>query len=104
MAKSGFDWVWLLSVWQHGFRRGSKYRGPTLSGGGSSQETLPDLSEEDIGGSGFAITGYTVHPSLGGDAALARLRKRLRERGLRLMLDFVPNHTGMDHPWVDDHR
>ena len=52
---------------------------------------------------GFAITGYTVHPDLGGDAALARLRERLRARGLRLMLDFVPNHTGLDHPWVEDH-
>ncbi len=52
---------------------------------------------------GFAITGYTVDPELGGDAALARLRKRLRTRGLRLMLDFVPNHTALDHPWVEDH-
>ena len=34
---------------------------------------------------------------------LARLRKRLRERGLRLMLDFVPNHMALDHPWIDDH-
>ena len=67
------------------------------------EETLPDLREEDIAGSGFAITGYTVHPSLGGDAALARLRERLRQRGLRLMLDFVPNHTALDHPWVEDH-
>ena len=67
------------------------------------QETLPDLRDEDIAGSGFAITGYTVHADLGGDAALARLRERLRERGLRLMLDFVPNHTGLDHPWVEDH-
>ncbi|MFI5008631.1 MAG: alpha-amylase family glycosyl hydrolase, partial [Solirubrobacterales bacterium] len=67
------------------------------------QETLPDLSEDDIAGSGFAITGYTVHPSLGGDPALARLRDRLRKRGLRLMLDFVPNHTALDHPWVESH-
>jgi hypothetical protein len=34
-----------------------------------------------------------VHHALGGDAALARIRQRLKERGLRLMLDFVPNHT-----------
>ena len=24
-------------------------------------------------------------------------------RGLRLLLDFVPNHTGLDHPWVEEH-
>ena len=34
---------------------------------------------------------------------VARLRERLRTRGLRLMLDFVPDHTGLDHPWVEDH-
>ena len=67
------------------------------------EETLPDLRDEDIPGSGFAITGYTVHQALGGDAALARLRERLRQRGLKLMLDFVPNHMGLDHPWVDEH-
>jgi len=44
-----------------------------------------------------------VHDRLGGDAALVRLRERLRQRGLRLLLDFVPNHTGLDHPWVEDH-
>jgi glycosidase len=66
-------------------------------------ETLPDLRDEDIAGSGFAITGYTVHTQLGGAAALARLRERLRQRGLRLLLDFVPNHTGLDHPWVEEH-
>jgi hypothetical protein len=51
----------------------------------------------------FCSGGYTVHRDLGGDAALARLRERLRKRGLRLMLDIVPNHTGPDHPWVEDH-
>ena len=67
------------------------------------QETLPDLREKDIAGSGFAITGYTVHENLGGDAALARLRQRLRQRGPQLMLDFLFNHMGLGHPWIEEH-
>jgi glycosidase len=102
LAEKGFDWIWLLSVWQTGLaaqrvsRTNSEWRK-------EFNETLPDLREEDIPGSGFAITGYTVHQNLGGDAALARLREKLRKRGLRLMLDFVPNHIALDHPWVEDH-
>jgi hypothetical protein len=98
----GFDWIWLLSVWITGFasqqisRAHRELRREFL-------DTLPDLREDDIAGSGFAITGYTVPPSLGGDAALARIRQRLRDRGMRLMLDFVPNHTARDHPWVEEH-
>ena len=77
LAAQGFDWVWLLSVWQTGLagqqvsRRNPEWRK-------EFQETLPDLQEDDIAGSGFAITGYTVPQALGGDAALARLRERLR--------------------------
>jgi hypothetical protein len=98
----GFDWVWLLSVWRTGLA-GQRASRENPEWRREFQETLPDLSEEDIAGSGFAITGYTVHPSLGGDPALARFRDRLRTRGLRLMLDFVPNHTALDHPWVEAH-
>ena len=102
LATMGFDWIWLLSVWQTG--PGRTARLPHQPGVAHEfQDTLPDLREEDIAGSGFAITGYSVHDRLGGDAALARLRERLRSRGLRLLLDFVPNHTGMDHPWVEEH-
>jgi glycosidase len=102
LAQMGFDWIWFLSVWQTGLAGQRVSRSiPELRR--EFQETLPDLREEDIAGSGFAITGYTVHQQLGGDEALSRLRERLRQRGLRLMLDFVANHTALDHPWVELH-
>ena len=40
---------------------------------------------------------------MGGNDAMERLRDRLHQRGLKLMLDFVPNHTAPDHPWVQSH-
>jgi glycosidase len=102
LTQKGFDWVWLLSVWQTGpaaqqvSRSNPDWRR-------EFHETLPDLRDEDIPGSGFAITGYAVHADLGGDDALARLRERLKKRGLKLLLDFVPNHMGLGHPWVNQH-
>lgn len=102
LAKMGFDWIWFLSVWQIG-PAGQRVSRSHHEWRREFEETLPDLREDDIAGSGFAITGYTVHRDLGGDAALARLRQRLRKRGLKLLLDFVPNHTGLDHPWVEAH-
>jgi hypothetical protein len=102
LAKQGFDWVWLLSVWQTGMA-GQRVSRTNAGWRKEFQETLPDLREADIAGSGFAITAYAVSPNLGGDAALARVRQRLAERGLKLMLDFVPNHMALDHPWIENH-
>jgi hypothetical protein len=102
VAARGFGWIWWLGVWQTGAagravsRADAKLRAEL-------QHALPDLRDQDITGSPFAITGYRVHEDFGGDGALARLRERLARRGLKLLLDFVPNHTGRDHPWVDEH-
>jgi hypothetical protein len=102
LVEMGFDWIWFLSVWQTGpaaqaiSRANHEWRRDFA-------ETLSDLKDEDIAGSGFAIQSYTIHHDLGGPAALARLRQRLGERGLKLMLDFVPNHMAPDHRWVDEH-
>jgi glycosidase len=102
LAAKGFDWIWLLSVWQTGVvaqevsRTNPQWRH-------DFEETLPDLTNDDIAGSGFAITAYKVHQDLGGDSAVARLRGRLRRLGMNLMLDFVCNHMAIDHPWVHEH-
>jgi hypothetical protein len=102
LARTGFNVIWFLSVWSTGLA-GQKVSRSQEGWRREFRETLPDLKEEDIGGSGFAITAYSVHPALGGDAALARLRRRLNDRGLKLLLDFVPNHMALDHPWVENH-
>ncbi|HET9277042.1 MAG TPA: alpha-amylase family glycosyl hydrolase [Flavitalea sp.] len=102
LAEMGFDWIWFLSVWSTG-ETAQKISRNNPEWRHDFETTLPDLQEQDIAGSGFAITGYYVHPGLGGDEALKRLRERLQKRGLKLMLDFVPNHMAPDHPWVNDH-
>jgi hypothetical protein len=102
LGRDGFDLVWLLGVWQTGeaARRVSATNPEWLA---EYHRVLPDFRESDVCGSCFAVRDYHVHADFGGDEALARLRERLRERGLRLVLDFVPNHVAPDHPWVERH-
>ncbi len=98
----GFDWVWLLGVWRTGtLGQQIALELPELRE--VYQQFLPNYDEEDVCGSPFAITAFAVSPDLGGDLGLTHLRDRLQARGIRLMLDFIPNHTARDHPWITLH-
>ena len=54
---------------------------------------------------GYDVSDYTsVHPELGTMEDLEELIDRAGERGIHILLDFVPNHTSDQHEWFMDSR
>jgi hypothetical protein len=90
----GFTHIWLMGAWTSGPRA----RAEALKHFGS--QALPDWTEAEVVGSPYAIAEYLVPPALGGENGLRTFRRNLHQHGLKLLLDFVPNHVGVDHPWV----
>ena len=66
----------------------------------SFREALPDLRSEDVIGSPYCVRRYVAADMFGGRDGLAAARAALAARGVRLILDYVPNHVAPDHPWV----
>ncbi len=102
LAELGFDAVWLMGVWE----RSPAGIAIALENEGlveSFRRALPDFGTEDAVGSPYCIRDYRVDAHLGGPEGLAAARAALAERGIGLILDFVPNHVAPDHPWTDAH-
>ncbi|MBD3410494.1 MAG: glycosidase [Ignavibacteriales bacterium] len=91
LAALGFNYVWLMGVWETVEKTIEKYAlTPELEA--EYRRALKDYDRRDVVGSPFAVADYDAREDLGGDAALARLRERMRGYGLKLLLDFIPNH------------
>ena len=102
LGAHGFDAVWLMGVWE----RSPAGIDISMRNAGLLEDfrrALPDFSAKDNVGSPYCVRRYVVDAHLGGPAGLAAARRSLRERGSRLILDFVPNHVAPDHPWVAGH-
>jgi hypothetical protein len=102
LAALGVDAIWLMGVWERspaGIRIALANEGLMAD----FRRALPDLEPADVVGSPYCVRRYVVDGHLGGPDGLAAARGMLRERGLRLILDFVPNHVAPDHPWVLEH-
>jgi glycosidase len=102
IASLGVHAVWLMGVWERS-PAGLRIALDNASLVEDFRRALPDFTETDAVGSPYSIRRYVVDEHLGGPAGLAAARGALADRGLRLVLDFVPNHVAPDHPWVLEH-
>ena len=88
MADRGLDSLWLIGVWERS--RASK--------------TIKQLcGNSDAVASAYSLFDYKIAEDLGGEAAYINLRDRAFRQGIRLASDMVPNHMGIDSPWVVEH-
>ncbi len=102
IAKFGFDAVWFMGVWERspaGIEISNKNKNLLED----FRRTLPDFKPEDNVGSPYCVKRYVVDAHLGGAKGLAAARRELAKRGMKLLLDFVPNHVAPDHPWATEH-
>ena len=79
----GFEWVWLMGIWQTG-AKGKEISRTHQDWLEEFEKTLPDLKMGDIEGSGFAISAYEVHKDMGGNGALSRLREKMKEKAFEI--------------------
>lgn len=97
--KCGFTHIWLMGVWTTGAHaRAIALQHPDLRR--EYDAVLPGWQDADVAGSPYSIADYSVPKTLGGDEELKKFRTKLNALGLKLILDFVPNHLGLDHAWV----
>ncbi len=102
IARLGFDAVWLMGVW----RRSAESRRIAVEDPANFagyNEALPGWKADDIIGSPYAVTQYVPDARIGTWESLDRVRGKLRALGMGLFLDFVGNHTALDHPWTREH-
>jgi hypothetical protein len=102
LKDKGMDLVWLMGMWKRSPDSRERARGePSLVD--ECRNILPDFVLEDIAGSPYAIADYYPDSTFGSFDDLRSLKKMLEDLGLFLVLDFVPNHTACDHPWIEQH-
>jgi len=88
LGHRGINSLWLIGVWERS--RASK--------------TIKQLcGNQDAVASAYSLFDYKIAEDLGGEAAYINLRDRSYHHGIRLASDMVPNHMGIDSPWVIEH-
>ncbi|MGC2720573.1 MAG: alpha-amylase family glycosyl hydrolase, partial [Candidatus Acidiferrales bacterium] len=93
---------WLMGVW----RRSAESRRQNIEDPQNFAKynaALPGWTAADVISSPYAVTGYVPDARIGPWESVDLVRKKLHARGIALYLDFVGNHTALDHPWTREH-
>ena len=88
ISADGFDWVWLLGIWQTGEagRQVSLHRPEWQI---EYRDLLTDFTPDDVCGSPFAIQEYSVNREFGGSGALERFRKHTLSEQQPVVIDVA---------------
>ncbi len=88
LASRGMNSLWLIGLWERS----------------RASRTIKHLcGKEDAVASAYSLFDYRIADDLGGHDAYIRLRDQAWRFGIRLASDMVPNHMGIDSPWVIEH-
>ncbi len=98
----GINIAWLMGIWKTNTSTVEKYcfEVDLVS---AYNKSLKDWNKDDVIGSPFAIDRYEVNPVLGTLEDLLGLRKELNNIGMKLFLDFIPNHFSADSTLIKNH-
>jgi hypothetical protein len=95
LADLSVDAVWLMGMWERS-PAGAAVANANPDLQAEFRRVLLDYRPEDNVGSAYCVRDYIVAAHLGGPDPLRKARAELNLRGLRLVLDFVPNHVAVD--------
>jgi len=99
----GFNFIWLMGIWKTNKDIVAQYCfEPDLVQ--SYTNALKDWKTEDVIGSPYAIDCYEINPELATESDLLSLKKRLNEKGIGLILDFVSNHLSIGSRLVKENK
>ena len=88
LASRGITGLWLIGLWERS----------------TASRTIKRLrGHHDAVASAYSLKSYDIAVDLGGWEAYNHLKHRAAAFGLRLASDMVPNHMGIDSPWVIEH-
>lgn len=88
MAAWGMTGLWLIGLWERSR---------------ASAVIKKMCGNPEAVASAYSLFDYRIADDLGGEEAYQNLRQRAWQRGIRLASDMVPNHMGIDSPWVVEH-
>ena len=102
LSSKGFEILWLMGIWKTSKNLVEKCcLIPEMVA--EYVKVLDDWKKEDVIGSPFAIDDYVINPELCNESDLLEFKKKLNKKGIKLLLDFIPNHFGADSSLINSY-